>query len=94
MVNSFLLKNQAKNQLRKIGKIETQDDFFFYFINNLSLQNLSTPNKRGFWNLRRPRNHKILVGKGKYFENIIQNNLAGICTWAVYNAYRICTHTV
>ena len=50
--------------------METQRDkrIYFYFMNNINLQTIQTPNNRSFWNLGRPRNHKFPVGKGKYFE--------------------------
>ena len=47
----------------ELGNIERQEDLFFYFINNLILQTISTPNNRGLWKSRRPWNHKFHVGK-------------------------------
>jgi hypothetical protein len=55
--------------LKMIGNTERQDDLFFYLINNLSMQTVSTPNNKSFWNSRRPGNHKFPVGKRKSFEN-------------------------
>jgi hypothetical protein len=66
--NSFLLKFKAKNKPKMLGNTERQEDLFFCFINNLSLQIVSTPNNRGFWNSGRLENHKFPIGK----ENILK----------------------
>jgi hypothetical protein len=60
----------------------------------MSLQTLSTPNNRGFWNSGRPRNHKFPVGKEnilKKFSKTIETHVVQIHPTYVRGMYIIQT---
>jgi hypothetical protein len=71
---------QAKNKPKNLGNTKRQEELFFYFINNMSLQTVSTLNNKGFWNSERPQNHKFHVGK----ENILKKISKKIETRAMH----------